>query len=52
MSNLDYGARCWSGPGPGLLGARHQLAGPCRGEVFEQSSEAAWLEGRLLVIPL
>ena len=30
----NHGARCWSGPGPGLFGARHQLAGPWKAWVF------------------
>ena len=42
LPDLNHGARCWSGPGPGLLGARRQLAGPWKALVF-----ARYANGRL-----
>ena len=34
LPDPNHGARRWSGPGPGLFGARHQLAGLWKALVF------------------
>ena len=42
LQDPNHGTRCWSSPGPGLFGVRHQLAGPCKALVF-----ARYANGRL-----